>query len=115
VLADLLARDGSRCIRNGTGFALVREGRVAHQIGPLLAADESAAVALLAEAAQRIAGRIYVDVPDGRPLVAQALHAAGFAPQRGFARMVLDDARDPAAPPRGQPAFIHAIAGPEFG
>jgi hypothetical protein len=52
------------------------------------------------------------DVPDARPLMRAALEAAGFQPQRGFARMAL------AAPgqllPGGRPAFLHAVAGPEF-
>jgi len=113
VLADLLAREGSRCVRNGRGFALVRRGRLAHHIGPLLAADEATAGALLREAAGGLAGRIFIDVPDCRVQLAHALREAGFAPQRGFARMALAPAG--ASAPAGQPAFIHAIAGPEFG
>ena len=53
-----------------------------------------------------------IDVPDDRPLLRQALVAAGFAPQRGFARMALAVAEQRV--PRGQTHFIHAIAGPEF-
>lgn len=120
VLADLLERDGSRCVRNGLGFGLVRAGRSAHQIGPLLSADERTAATLLRQAAQGIAGRACIDVPDtsgvsgDRPLLAQALRDAGFTPQRGFARMALAT-RPGTDAPTGQPAFIHAIAGPEFG
>lgn len=114
VLADLLDREGSRCVRNGLGFGLVRAGRTAHQIGPLLAASERTAATLLQAAARGIAGRIFIDVPDHRQFMAQALRDAGFTPQRGFARMAFATRPDTTAP-TGQPAFIHAIAGPEFG
>jgi GNAT superfamily N-acetyltransferase len=114
VLADLLARDGSRCVRNGLGFGLVRAGRIAHHIGPLLAAQEHTAAALLREAARGLHGRIFIDVPEHRRAMAAALREAGFTPQRSFARMALAT-RPGTAPPLGQPAFIHAIAGPEFG
>jgi GNAT superfamily N-acetyltransferase len=114
VLADLLDREGSRCVRSGVAVGLVRAGRTAHQIGPLLSAQEHTAAALLSDVARNLAGRIYVDIPDGRPVMAEALRDAGFSPQRGFARMALAT-RDGTTPPLGQPAFIHAIAGPEFG
>lgn len=114
VLADLLEREGSRCVRNGLAFGLVRTGRTAHQIGPLLSAHEQTAAALLPSAIGNLSGRICIDVPDDRPAMARALRQAGFAPQRGFARMALATRGD-APPLLGQPAFIHAIAGPEFG
>lgn len=113
VLADLLGRDDSRCVRNGLGFGLVRAGRTAHHVGPLLSSDEAVAAALLTQAARGIDGRIYIDVPDDRPVMTAALRAAGFTPQRSFTRMALAT-RDGAQPPTGHPAFIHAIAGPEF-
>lgn len=113
VLADLLGRDDSRCVRNGLGFGLVRAGRTAHHIGPLLSSDEAVAAALLTQAARGVDGRIYIDVPDDRKAMTAALRAAGFTPQRSFARMALAT-REGAQPPTGHPAFIHAIAGPEF-
>jgi GNAT superfamily N-acetyltransferase len=119
VLAELLGREDSGCVRSGLGFAIVRAGRVARQIGPMLATDERTAAGLLVRAAGESAEPLYIDVPDGRPLFAQALSTAGFTPQRGYARMAQlvrgDHGADRAAPPLGQPAFIHAIAGPEFG
>ncbi|GER20369.1 GNAT family N-acetyltransferase [Variovorax boronicumulans] len=113
VLADLLGRSDSRCVRNGLGFGLVRAGRTAHHIGPLLSSDEATAAALLTQAARGLDGRIYVDVPDDRKAMTAALRTAGFTPQRSFARMALAT-RDGTQPPTGHPAFIHAIAGPEF-
>ncbi|MCY1251910.1 hypothetical protein D9M72_658010 [compost metagenome] len=52
-------------------------------------------------------------MPDDRKAMTAALRAAGFTPQRSFARMALAT-REGAQPPIGHPAFIHAIAGPEF-
>ncbi len=110
VLDHLFRRNDSRVLRHADGFAIVRAGRVAHHIGPLLATGEVAAAALLAEAAGSLPGPLFVDVPDDRPLLREWLADAGFTPQRGFARMARG-----ADAPVGQRNFIHAIAGPEFG
>jgi GNAT superfamily N-acetyltransferase len=112
LLGELLGRPDSRYIRHVLGFAIVRAGRVAHQIGPLVATDEPTAVAVMREAAAALSGPVLIDVPDDRPLLRQALADAGFAPQRGFARMALATAEQRI--PQGQTHFIHAIAGPEF-
>ena len=110
LLADFLARPGAACVRSTQGFAIVRRGRIAHQIGPLLALNEASAVELMTRAVQDLAGKVFIDVPDERALLVQHLRDAGFTPQRSFKRMVLGD-----QPLRGQTHFIHAIAGPEFG
>lgn len=110
LLADFLARPDAACVRSTQGFAIMRRGRIAHQIGPLLALNEASAVELMARAVQDLAGKVFIDVPDERALLAQQLRDAGFTPQRSFMRMVLGD-----QPLRGQTHFIHAIAGPEFG
>jgi len=112
VLGELLDRPDSRYVRHALGFAIVRTGRMADHIGPLVATDEPTAVAVLQEAAAALSGPVLIDVPDDRPLLRQALVDAGFAPQRGFARMALATAEQRI--PRGQTHFIHAIAGPEF-
>lgn len=110
VLADLAGREGSRVLRRADGFAIVRAGRIAHQVGPLLATSEAAAAGLLGDAAASLTGSVFVDVPDDRPVLREWLAGAGFTAQRGFARMAAGgDA------PEGQRSFIHAIAGPEFG
>ena len=112
VLAGLADRAETRCVRSGDAFGLLRAGRTAHHLGPLLAADPQAAAALIAQVASGLPGAILADVPDGRPALRAALEAAGFQPQRGFARMALAPAG--LQPPTGQAAFLHAIAGPEF-
>lgn len=110
VLKHLADRPGSRMVRHVQGFAAVRAGRIARHIGPLIATDETAAAALLADIARSEPGPMFIDVPDDRPLLREQLVADGFVPQRGFARMALGE-----PVPRGQTAFIHAIAGPEYG
>jgi GNAT superfamily N-acetyltransferase len=112
LLREFLARPETRFLRHPLGFAIVRAGRVAHHIGPLVASNEAAAVAVLQDAASRLAGPVLIDVPDERPLMRDALAAAGFTPQRGFARMALATAEQRV--PQGQTHFIHAVAGPEF-
>jgi GNAT superfamily N-acetyltransferase len=112
LLRELLERPESRFLRHALGFALIRAGRVAHHIGPLVATNQAAAIAVLQDAASRYAGPLLIDVPDERPLLRQALVEAGFAPQRSFARMALATAEQRV--PHGQTHFIHAVAGPEF-
>lgn len=110
VLRHLAEREGSCVVRHAQGFAIVRTGRIARHIGPVVATGEVEAAALLAEIAQRVPDPLFVDVPDDRPLLRARLATDGFTPQRGFARMVLGE-----PVPRGQTTFIHAIAGPEYG
>jgi len=112
VLQALFGRAGTRFIRRPLGFAIVRAGRVAHQLGPIVATNEETAIALMRDAAGSCAGPLLIDVPDERPLLRQALLDAGFAPERSFARMALATAEQRV--PRGQTHFIQAIAGPEF-
>lgn len=112
VLAHLAERPSSRCLRSAEAFALLRAGRTAFHLGPLLAADEAAAAALFTRVVDGLAGAVLADVPDQRPRMRAALQAAGFTPQRGFARMALAPAG--LELPAGQAAFLHAVAGPEF-
>ncbi|MFZ4481277.1 MAG: GNAT family N-acetyltransferase [Rhodoferax sp.] len=110
VLADFLARQDTSCLCSDAGFAIVRCGRIAHQIGPLLALNETGAVELVKRAAQSLTAKIFVDVLDERASLRQYILADGFLPQRSFVRMKLGD-----KPLCGQSSLIHAIAGPEFG
>ena len=110
VLGELMRREDSRVVRHAQAFAVLRSGRIAHHIGPLIATDEASAAMLLSELIDAIAQPVFIDVPDDRPMLRRLLADAGFTQQRGFARMALGE---PPAP--GQRAFIHAIAGPEFG
>jgi predicted N-acetyltransferase YhbS len=98
--------------RNGAivGCLLGRDGRVATQLGPLVAQDEEAALALLARALSVVTGQVFIDVADDKHATRAFLLAAGFASQRPLTRMLLgrsesfDDGQRTCA-----------VAGPEFG
>ncbi|MEO7854977.1 MAG: GNAT family N-acetyltransferase [Rubrivivax sp.] len=93
-----------------TGFVIRRAGHRALQIGPLVATDEDAAVALLGNALAGIDGAVFLDVPVRWSALAQRLTQWGFVRQRPFVRMAL-----------GPTAALHGsdrqfvLAGPEFG
>ncbi len=88
-----------------------REGREAHQIGPLLADDLPTAQALISHALSAVPGPIYLDLLDERRADLLAwLEQRGFVCQRPFTRMVWGTDRAP-----GDTRRIWAAAGPELG
>lgn len=92
------------------GFLLGREGRVATQLGPIVAEDEAAAAELSGFACARIAGPVLLDALDRHADLARRLEAQGFARERPYTRMALG--RDELF---GDPRRLAAIAGPELG
>ena len=80
----LLAESGGRL----TGFALARPGRLATQIGPLVADDDDTAEHLLRAALGAVAGPVIADVFTSHPSVCQLLGDLGFTEQRPFTRML---------------------------
>ena len=102
----LLAVDGGE-IR---GFVLARDGRLATQIGPLVARDAATARALLAAQLARLHGPVFLDAADHHETLRDWLAARGFQRQRGYTRMLRRRER-----PLDDPATIWIIAGPEFG
>jgi GNAT superfamily N-acetyltransferase len=112
LLADCCARVGTRgfVLADRGGFALVRRGRVASHVGPVVAPNEHDALALIETALVATPGNIFLDVPDVWTGIAVWLDARGFAVQRPFVRMALG--RDA---PSGDRARLFAIAGPEYG
>jgi GNAT superfamily N-acetyltransferase len=93
-----------------TGFVLARPGRLATQIGPLIAANEDAAAALLSAALDTASGSVFLDLADRWNGLAQLLQRRDFTVQRPFLRMGMR--RDA---PFGDVARTFVIAGPEFG
>lgn len=91
------------------GFVAGREGRVASQIGPLVADSREAATALVAQALKYVAGPIMIDVPEMETDWVATLGSVGFVPQRGFLRMGRDEAALPTDWKR-----LFAISGPDF-
>jgi GNAT superfamily N-acetyltransferase len=92
------------------GFVLARPGRIATQIGPIVAANEDVAADLLDAALGRISGPVFLDLIDGREILAQRLRQRGFTVQRPFLRMGLN-----RGVPFGDAARLFVVAGPEFG
>jgi ribosomal protein S18 acetylase RimI-like enzyme len=92
------------------GMVLGREGRVATQIGPLVADNEIIAESLLLRALRATDGPVFIDVPDEKSSLVKLLAAEGFVSQRPLTRMLLARA---SAYDDGQRTF--AVVGPEFG
>ena len=97
------------------GFALGRPGRVATQLGPLVATDAATAVALLDAALEAVPGPVFVDVPDAQPAMREALAARGFSFQRPFVRLVHPGRRAAAPDAPGDASIVRLVAGPELG
>jgi hypothetical protein len=97
-------------MQDGSGFVLARPGRIATQIGPIVAADEKAAAALLDAALGAASGSVFLDLVDGRDEIERSLQARGFTVQRLFLRMALH-----RSAPFGDPSRLFVATGPEFG
>jgi hypothetical protein len=104
--AELVAERGGRI----AGFLLGRNGRVASQVGPLIAEDDAIARALLARALDQLDGPVFIDLADAKTDARRFLDARGFSAVRPLTRMLYgrsqrldDDAR------------TYAVVGPEFG
>lgn len=92
------------------GFVLSRDGRLAQQIGPIIADDADTARALATAALKQTNGPVFVDAARHQEAFVDWLRGIGFQYQRGFTRMAFDRTR-----PFENPAKTFAIAGPELG
>jgi len=104
--AALVAERGSRIC--GASFA--RDGRLATQVGPVVATDDSAARILLTAALTAISGPVFVDIPDRHATIGAWLRGLGFALQRPLTRMALGRSRA-----FDDSSHLYAVAGPELG
>ena len=112
LLHDFLARPTTRAwlAADRSGFVIARTGRRACQIGPLAAANDADALALLDAALAAREGAVFIDVPDHRSVLVAMLTQRGFTRQRPFTRMATV-----AGPVLVAPERAYAMAGPEFG
>jgi len=92
------------------GYVLAREGRVATQVGPLVARGAAVGDALMRACLDALRGPVFVDVPDRHSALVQCLASLGFSTQRTFTRMLLGRGE-----PLDSPEQIFALTGPEFG
>ena len=95
---------------DNTSFVLARPGRMATQIGPIVATNEDTANALLDAALGCVSGPVFLDLIDGRDILIRHLQQRDFSVQRPFLRMGLN-----RRAPFGDPARLFVVAGPEFG
>ena len=115
--AAWVAVAGPTALNPLSGYVLARRGRVATQIGPLVAADESTARALLSQVLQALPGPWIVDLPVQHAAWQDWLQQLGFVGQRNFLRM-LRNSPGPTANWRhapGDPRQIYLVGGPELG
>lgn len=112
LLADRLTAAASVAERSGrmVGYLLGRDGRTMNQLGPLAAADDTIAVALLSHAIAAVPAPLVIDVPDRHRSLRDWLDRQGFKSERPLTRMVYgrSNAYDDTA-------RLFAIAGPELG
>lgn len=110
LLNALRARLPQAALGKDGAFILGREGREAHQVGPLVARDEESAIELLDAALGAVEQPVYLDAVDHAPRLRRWLEERGFAFQRPFTRMVHGASRAP-----GNERLVYLVAGPELG
>ena len=107
--ASSIARIAERSDGNLVGFTLGRDGHNALHVGPIVADDETIALALLSNAVGYARQRIIIDVPDQHHRVREWLTSQGGVTPRGFVRMLRGD-----FPAVANAAHVFASAGPEL-
>ena len=109
LLTEFSARPGSRIVSDDRAIALVRNGRTARHIGPLLADRTDQALALVDAIVRSETGPWLLDAIHSQEDFLTGLVVSGWTIERPFQRMRLG----PAAVSPAEPPF--AVAGPEFG
>jgi GNAT superfamily N-acetyltransferase len=109
LLAEFGGRSGSRVLSDGNAMAIVRGGRTARHIGPVLADDPAGALALVHAVVQSETGPLLLDAVSSHDAFVGALIGSGWIIERTFQRMRFGRATAQAE------ALPFAVAGPEFG
>lgn len=110
LIDGFLDRPGTILLGDDESYVLIRQGRRAVQIGPLVASSDAEARELLEAALAAVSGPVIVDLLDAGAGLRPLLASHGFEAFRTFERMILDRADLP-----GMPANVMIAAGPEFG
>jgi GNAT superfamily N-acetyltransferase len=109
LLSEFSARPGSRIASDGQAIALVRDGRTARHIGPLLAGNADQALVLVEAIVHSETGPWLIDAVHSHEAFLGGLLASGWTVERPFQRMRY-------GPATALPAQLpFAVAGPEFG
>ena len=109
LLSEFGTRSGSRIVFDADAIALVRDGRTARHIGPLLANHTDQALALVDAIVGSETGPWLIDAVHSQDEFLNGLVRSGWNIERPFQRMRFG----PAAVAAAQLPF--AVAGPEFG
>jgi GNAT superfamily N-acetyltransferase len=112
LLEDLLHRapQSAFVTASADGFVFARPGRLATQIGPVVAASEESAVTLLDAALDTVTGPAFLDLCDRWSKLVDHVERRGFSVQRPLLRMALRH-----RVPFGDVERTFIVAGPEFG
>ncbi|ANW03647.1 GNAT family N-acetyltransferase [Bradyrhizobium icense] len=109
LLSEFAARPGSRIVSDVRAMALVRDGRTARHIGPVLADHADQALGLVEAITGSETGPWLIDAVHSQDAFLNGLVRSGWNIERPFQRMRFGSATaSPAQPP-------FAVAGPEFG
>ena len=109
LLTEFGTRSGSRMVSDGHAMALVRDGRTARHIGPLLAHRADQALALVDAIISSETGPWLLDAVHARDEFLDGLTRSGWNIERPFQRMRFGRATTRAT------ELPFAVAGPEFG
>lgn len=109
LLSAFVQRAGSRIVSANGAIAMVRDGRTARHIGPLLSNHAAAALALVDAIARSETGPLLIDAVASQAAFLEGLTASGWTIERPFQRMRFG----PATAAGEELPF--AVAGPEFG
>jgi len=109
LLSEFSARPGSRIVSDDRAMALIRDGRTARHVGPLLADRADQALALVEAIVSSETGPWLIDAVYSQEEFLNGLVQSGWNIERPFQRMRFGRA---TAPPAQLP---FAVAGPEFG
>jgi hypothetical protein len=109
LLSEFGNRPGSRIVSDADAIALVRNGRTARHVGPLLADRADQALALVDAITRSESGPWLIDAVHSQDEFLDGLIRFGWNIERPFQRMRFG----PAAVAPAQLPF--AVAGPEFG
>ncbi|GMO17875.1 GNAT family N-acetyltransferase [Bradyrhizobium sp. TM233] len=109
LLSAFAQRSGSRIVGANGAIALVRDGRTARHIGPLLANNAAAALTLVDAIVRSETNPLLLDAVASQDAFLEGLTAGGWTIERPFQRMRFG----PATVTGEETPF--AVAGPEFG
>ncbi|RXH14703.1 GNAT family N-acetyltransferase [Bradyrhizobium guangzhouense] len=109
LLTAFAQRSGSRIAASRGAIALIRDGRTARHIGPLLADNAADALALVHAIARSETAPLLIDAVAPQAAFLEGLTASGWTIERPFQRMRFG----PATSAGDEMPF--AVAGPEFG